>query len=200
MGILYTCNCKTSSVNWNGPQVSMLHKWRHNGCDGVSNHQPRDCLLSRLIRRRSKKTSKLRVTGLYAGNSPVTGEFPAQMASNAEYGSIWWRHHDVFVVSRDDADCLCKSDCKGMPRQLHVPNGFAYYYYMKHETSTRCRASRSVKQSKGPCLRGSLGYHEHIFQGVYELLTPNLVKNTLWSSMKTDEGITQIWVPFTNMD
>ena len=28
-----------------------------------------------------------------AGNSPVTGEFPAQMASNAENVSIWWRHH-----------------------------------------------------------------------------------------------------------
>ena len=33
------------------------------------------------------------ITGLCAGNSPVTGEFPAQMASNAENGSIWWRHH-----------------------------------------------------------------------------------------------------------
>ena len=33
------------------------------------------------------------VTGLCAGNSPVTGEFPAQMASNVENGSIWWRHH-----------------------------------------------------------------------------------------------------------
>ena len=30
------------------------------------------------------KTSKLRVTGLYAGTSPVTGDFPAQMANNAE--------------------------------------------------------------------------------------------------------------------
>ena len=42
---------------------------------------------------RSKKTSKPRVTGLCAGNSPVTGEFPAQKASNAENVSIWWRHH-----------------------------------------------------------------------------------------------------------
>ena len=33
------------------------------------------------FRRRSKKTSKLRVTGLCLGNSPVTGEFAAQMAS-----------------------------------------------------------------------------------------------------------------------
>ena len=39
------------------------------------------------------KTSKLRVTGLCAGKSPVTGEFPAQRASNAKNVSIWWRHH-----------------------------------------------------------------------------------------------------------
>ena len=35
-------------------------------------------------RRRSKKTSKLSANGLCVGNSPVTGEFPAQMASTAE--------------------------------------------------------------------------------------------------------------------
>ena len=45
--------------------------------------------------RRSKKTSKLLVTGLCAGNSPVTGEFPAQGASNAANASIWWRHNVV---------------------------------------------------------------------------------------------------------
>ena len=45
-------------------------RWRHNDHDGVSNHQPRGCLLNRLFKRRSKKTSKLRVTGLCAGNSP----------------------------------------------------------------------------------------------------------------------------------
>ena len=59
-------------------------QWRHNGRDGVSNHQPRDCFLNRLFRRRSKKTSKLRVTGLCAGTSPATGEFSTQRASNAE--------------------------------------------------------------------------------------------------------------------
>ena len=68
-------------------------QWRHNGCDNVSNHQPSDCLLNRLFRHRSQKTSKLRVTGLCARNSPGTGEFPAQMASHAENVFIWWRHH-----------------------------------------------------------------------------------------------------------
>ena len=44
-------------------------------------------------RRRSKKASKLPVTGLCEGNSPVISEFPAQRASNAGNVSIWWRHH-----------------------------------------------------------------------------------------------------------
>ena len=67
--------------------------WRHNGHDNVSNHQPHDWLLNRLFRRKSRKTSKLRVTGLCAGNSPGIGEFPAQKANNAENVFIWWRHH-----------------------------------------------------------------------------------------------------------
>ena len=69
-------------------------QWRHNGRDSAPNHQLHYCLLKRLFRRRSKKALKLRVTGLCAGNSPVTGKFPAQMASNAENVSIWWRHHE----------------------------------------------------------------------------------------------------------
>ena len=44
--------------------------WRHNDHDSVSNHQPDECLLNRLFRRTSKKTPKLRVTGLCVGNSP----------------------------------------------------------------------------------------------------------------------------------
>ena len=81
--------------------TKMPLRWRHDGCDSVSNHQPRECLLRRLIRRTSKKTSKLCVTGLCAGNSPETGEFRAQMASNAENVSIWWRHHAVSRCTMD---------------------------------------------------------------------------------------------------
>ena len=66
----------------------------------TSNHQPHDCLLNRLFRCRSKKTSKLRVTGLCVGNSPVTGESPTQRASNAKNVSIWWRHHDTVISSK----------------------------------------------------------------------------------------------------
>ena len=70
-------------------------RWRHNGRDGVSTCQPHDCFLNSLFGCRSKKTSKLRVTGFCAGKSPETDDFPAQMVSNAENVSTWWRHHDI---------------------------------------------------------------------------------------------------------
>ena len=89
------CSARTQvTTGYNIWQEPTPLRWRHNGRDSVSNHQPHDCLFNRLFRRRSKKTSKLRVTGLCAGNSPGTGEFPAQMASNADNVSIWWRHHE----------------------------------------------------------------------------------------------------------
>ena len=68
-------------------------QWRHNERDGVSNHRCLHCLFNCWFWWRLKKTSKIRVTGLCAGNSPVTGEFPAQKISNVEDVSIWWRHH-----------------------------------------------------------------------------------------------------------
>ena len=82
-------------------RIMVSLQWHHNEHDSVSNHQPHDFLLNRLFRRRSKKTSKLRVTGLCEGNSPVTSEFPTQRTSNTENVSIWWRHHEIWKpVSR----------------------------------------------------------------------------------------------------
>ena len=68
-------------------------QWCHNEHNGISFHRHPDCLLSCLFRHRSKKTSKLHVTGLGEGNPPVTGGFPSQRASNAENVFIWWCHH-----------------------------------------------------------------------------------------------------------
>ena len=53
-----------------GKRSATSLQWRHNDNDGVSNHQPHGCLLNRLFRRRTKKTAKLRVTGLCVRNSP----------------------------------------------------------------------------------------------------------------------------------
>ena len=67
-------------------------QWCRNEHYGVSNHLPKDCLLKRLFKPKSKKTSKLHITGLCEGNTLVTGEFPTQRASNAENFSISWCH------------------------------------------------------------------------------------------------------------
>ena len=61
-------------------------QWCYNERDGVSNHQPPDCLVNCLFKSRH---------WLREGNSPGT-EFPAQRASNAENVSIWWRHHGAW--------------------------------------------------------------------------------------------------------
>ena len=90
-----------------------LH-WCHNDHDGVSNHQPHGCLLNRLFKRRSKKTSKLRVTGLCVGNSPgpvnsphkgpVTRKmfpFDDVIMSDASLALGWlWRRQITVMVSR----------------------------------------------------------------------------------------------------
>ena len=51
--------------------ISIPLHCRHNRRDGVSNHQPYDCLFNCLFRCKSKKISRLRVTGLCEGNWPV---------------------------------------------------------------------------------------------------------------------------------
>ena len=94
---------------WISPYSLYTLQWRHNEHDGVSDHQHHDCLLNRLSRRSSKKTPKLRVTGLCVGNSPMTGEFPAQRASNADDVSIWWRHHETYALHVFQIGCTKKT-------------------------------------------------------------------------------------------
>ena len=84
-------------TSWKLRTAYLALQWRHNERDGVSNHRRLHCLYNCWFRHRSKKTSKLSVTGLCAGNSPVTSEFPSQKASNAENVSLWWRHHAIEI-------------------------------------------------------------------------------------------------------
>ena len=78
--------------------MNVTLQWCHNEHDGFSKHQPHDCLLNRLFRSRSKKTSKLSITGLCEGYSPVIIEFPVRRASNAENAAICWPHHDISLT------------------------------------------------------------------------------------------------------
>ena len=67
--IKQSTKCRTDSMVPTEARCHTILQWRHTVHDGVSNHQPRGCLLNRLFRHISKKTSKLRVTG------PLCGEF-----------------------------------------------------------------------------------------------------------------------------
>ena len=101
-----------------GYSISDIHTlpWRHNGHDGVSNHQPHGCLLNRLFRRRPKKTSKLRVTGLCVGNSPVPVDSPHTGPVTQKNVSIWWRHHEHRIISP------IWQNCHEMIHSLLLPN------------------------------------------------------------------------------
>ena len=103
-------------------------QWHHNARDGVSNHQRLHCLLNCWFRRRSKKTSKLRVTGLCDGNSTVPGEFPAQKASNAENVFISWRHNVCVTASR----CALWYECIWFHRQSNNTTSLMAHFGVKY--------------------------------------------------------------------
>ena len=92
------CICIMLLLDSSSPMSSWCKKirralqWRHNKCDGVSNHQPYD-RVTIYSGADQRKLQRNRVTGLSAGNSPMTGEFPAQKARDAETLSIWLHHH-----------------------------------------------------------------------------------------------------------
>ena len=92
------CECQTRNwIWWCRLQQKGDHsvQWRHNAHEGDSTG-----LLNRLLWRRSKKTSKLCVTGLCV-TGPVTSGFPLQRASDVNYVPIWWRHHTLpFQINR----------------------------------------------------------------------------------------------------
>ena len=115
----------------------MTLQWRHNGHDGVANNQPHGCLLNHLFMHRSKKTLKLPVTGLCEGNSPVTGEFPAQRARNAENVSIWWRHHGIISPLKISWDVIAHSCPKlwQTSKKAMYPT-FVIYHYSNHLMDT----------------------------------------------------------------
>ena len=109
----YITSCYNGTRLYITSSAVMKLQWRHNGLDGVSNNQSCDFLLNRLFRRRSKKTSKLRATGLYARNWPKTGEFPSQRASNAE---------NLMTSSWDNCKSMCGVSGVSHSVQVYVYN------------------------------------------------------------------------------
>ena len=92
--LLHSPNGQPMAVHGHFKRVHYSHQavcilqWRYNGRDGVSNHQPHHCLLSRLFRRTLKKTRKLRVTYLCLGNSPASPVFAQSFLETQIKGNI----------------------------------------------------------------------------------------------------------------
>ena len=105
-----------SSIVTNAYFVATL-QWRHNERDGVTNHRCLGCLLNRLLSRKSKKTSKLRVTGLCEGNSPVTGghkgpvvpKMQLELIATDLQGGSWIRYICKIKHNMFDGLRVCKS-------------------------------------------------------------------------------------------
>ena len=146
-------------------------QWCHNGCDGISNHQPHDCLLNRLFRRRSKKTSKLHVTSLCGGNSPVTGEFPAQMASNAEKLSFHlmkssWAEQDPSYICNIFSHWL--RSCSAIDRkQAHIKSITFWYHLI-------CSKNRRHMFSPSDHMMGGIFVTAHYYRFFLRTLTNHL--------------------------
>ena len=81
--------------------IEEVVKHIHNDHDGVSNHQPHGCILNCLFRRRSKKTSKLRATGLCAGKSPGPGNSPHKGPVTREmfpFNDVMMYIHQIYAM------------------------------------------------------------------------------------------------------
>ena len=67
-------------------------QWRHNECHGVSNHQPHDYLLNRLLRQMKENFEAPRHQPLCGSHrSPVNS--PHKGPTTRKKVSIWWHHH-----------------------------------------------------------------------------------------------------------
>ena len=102
----HACSLKRK-LCWNFDDISDCTRscplqWCHNELDSVS------IVYSIVCSGADQRKQKLRVTGLCERNSPVTGEFPSQRASNAENVSIWWRHHAKLQLLANDSQWQSK--------------------------------------------------------------------------------------------
>ena len=114
-------------------------------------------IYSTVFRRRSKKTSKLRVTGLYEGNSAGIGDFPAQRASNVENLSIWWRHHAYLLIMYKNSEVF--------RTRLHFIKHYPMHIWTVFWCLSLCSSSRIRKYGlvDNFCIGNQRSGHFHSF-------------------------------------
>ena len=105
-------------VNNDVNTYSISLQWRHNGCDGVSDHQPHYCLLHHLFGSKSKKTSNLRATGLCTGNSPLPVNSPHKWpVTRKMFHLMTSSYHGVVIVYK--YHLLTVTPPPSLPHQPH---------------------------------------------------------------------------------
>ena len=162
--------------------ISLTKQWRHNERDVVSNHRRLDCLLNRLFRCRSKKASKLRVTGRCEGNES-SGD-PSQRACNAENVSIWWRHHEIgrprihymsiryMSIMAFKSPIICSTACSGQQQRKHQSS--ALHALREDNKYMRFSHKASVMRKAFPC-------HDLTIRRSNPQRTHDAIITSLWS-------------------
>ena len=122
-------------------------RWRHDDRYGVTNHQPHHCLLNRLFRRRSKKTSKLRVTGLCGGihRGPVNSPHKWPVTRKI------YPFDDVIMACQQHKWC-------DSPYRKRKPHRLIFYMKMGHEMMIFCKSFWAFKLYKRQLSEFSLIY------------------------------------------
>ena len=163
---------------YSGVPSQPLH-WRHNDHDGVSNHQPRGCLLDRLFRRRSKKTSKLRVTGLCVGNSSGPVDSPHKRASYAKMFPF-----DDVIMTRSNITCCC-THITAVTETEHKSE-FEYTKYIPYLAGVFCEDfGESWPRHNGIAL-SIVGQNNKLFMTLFwRKSKPLLFKIQIWPSFGT---------------
>ena len=102
-----------------------------------------------------------------------------------------YRTHSQYRPHSDPSIPSCDNLLTGHPHAIwvslfHVPNGFA----MWHETSARCRASRSVKQSRSAWVLGTLCRFCKIacLRGKLPFGLRRVITLTAWGKIATRKG------------
>ena len=108
-------------------------------CTHSSVFFPRHCwnCIVVAITSRSEKTSKLRVTGLCARNSSLTGEFPTQRGSNAEmfpFDDVVMNASELILKDMYDIDICQTTILHATMRGLYAIDGVCARIYI-----VRCR-------------------------------------------------------------
>ena len=146
--------------------------------------------LNRLVRRRrSKKTSKLRVTGLCEGNSPVAGEFPTQKASYAKcfhlMTSSWSPINHNSVITVPCHRCMMVFSWYQLCTNLHVPEKLTKIA-SQYQRLTVPVASQYLFRTGGPWIQHGNRWRRD--RSRIQSIKYRVRKYNTWPAVKNDSG------------